>query len=169
MVEALSGVWARGGGHRGTPTLQEVPALGGDTSDGGPAAHRTWPGGCPLAASRLGRSSVGWWGVRGHLNPEALPRGQSPPAPCSALLPGHPEASQFNSWAGGAADPSGPWMEQLRQPLQSCPGCVPRLVVGPEQGGHLLEDGLVVGVQRDALVHHLPPDGHARIAGVQVL
>lgn len=42
-------------------------------------------------------------------------------------------------------------------------------VVGPEQGGHFLEDDLVVVTQGDALIHHLPANGHPLVIRVQML
>lgn len=38
-VNTVSGMWARGEGHGGAPTVQETPALGQRTSGHGPAAH----------------------------------------------------------------------------------------------------------------------------------
>lgn len=54
-------------------------------------------------------------------------------------------------------------------PLATGPSRVHGSVESLKQSGHLLEDGLVVGIQRDALVHDLPLGGHPRVTGVQVL
>lgn len=135
---------------------------------GGRAAQRMWPGGRPQATSRLRRGSVGWRSPSGHLDPEALlmaraclcpawPSSQSTPMP-----PVHELAmrGRHSQWAVDGPAPPAP-TEPARLGLWS--------VVGLEPGSHFLEDGLVVVIQRNALVYHLPADGQSLVTGVQML
>ena len=67
---------------------------------------------------------------------------------------------RHSQWAVDAPAPLAP-----TGPRRLCLGSV----VGHEQGGHFLEDDLVVVIQGDALIHHLPANGHPLVTGVQML
>lgn len=79
------------------------------------------------------------------------------------------QAAGVSPCAGQPKPPRGLGQTSLACPWQQGPAGVPGSVESPKQSGHLLEDGLVVGIQRDALVHDLPLDGHPGVTGVQVL
>lgn len=87
----------------------------------------------------------------------AQPSSQSTPMP-----PVHELAmrGRHSQWAVDGPTPPAP-TEPARLGFWS--------VVGLEPGSHFLEDGLVVVIQGNALIHHLPANGHPLVTGVQML
>ena len=109
-------------------------------------------GGVPVATLTLRPCLV----ARACLCPDQL-SSQSTPMPPVHELAMRGRHSQWAVDGPALPAPTGPHRLRLRS------------VVGHEQGGHFLEDDLVVVIQGDALIHHLPANGHPLVTGVQML